>query len=336
MTIKSKLEKSQMKNFFCSDYSRQVGEEIIGSATNYQTYILVECPTPWMTEAFTSKWVPDNLRSLATEIHRSKQPIRFLLIANDESHKVQETTLLIYQKQEGLSNSYHKQEFKLPNIEQVAGVVQKWLSGETCDYQVENNITRDILICTHGSHDRCCARYGNPFFFQAKNTISDLQLDHIRIWRSSHFGGHRFAPTMIDLPEARYYGKLEQNAFKSILTKTGDIQFLNKVYRGWGILPPALQILEREIIFSQGWNWFNNKVAGKIIQQSLDNNTILAELSFKNPAGAFYTYQAKLVKDTVKTRVLKSSCHATQECVVVKYAVASLDLVERKIPSYAT
>jgi hypothetical protein len=325
-----------MQSFFCSDYSRQVGEEIIGSATNYQTYILVECPTPWMSEAFNSKWVPDNLRVLVSQVQRSKQPIRFLLIANDESHRVKETTLLIYQKQAGLSNGYRKQEFKLPNIEQVAGVVQKWLSGDnSSDYQVENNITRDILICTHGSHDQCCARYGNPFYFHAKNTISELELDHTRIWRSSHFGGHRFAPTAIDLPEARYYGKLDQDSFRSILTRTGDIQFLENVYRGWGILPPALQILEREIIFSQGWEWFDNKVAGKILQQSLDNNTMLAELSFETPAGAFYTYQAKLVKDEVKTRVLKSSCHATQECVVVKYAVASLDLVERKIPSYA-
>jgi hypothetical protein len=77
-----------MNKFFCSDYSRQIGEEIIGSATNYQTYILVECPTPWMSEAFNSKWIPDNLRVLVAEVQRSKLPIRFLLIANDDSHRV--------------------------------------------------------------------------------------------------------------------------------------------------------------------------------------------------------------------------------------------------------
>ncbi|TAE56746.1 MAG: sucrase ferredoxin [Nostocales cyanobacterium] len=324
-----------MNNFFCSDYSRQVGEEIIGSATNYQTYILVECPTPWMTEAFNSKWVPENLRDLAIKTHSSKKSIRFLLIANDESHRKKETTVLIYHKPEGLITGYQKHEFKIPKIEQVAEVVQKWLTGKNTDYQIENNITRDILICTHGSHDQCCAKYGNPFYFHAKNAISELELNHTRIWRSSHFGGHRFAPTAIDLPQARYYGKLDQDSFKAILTRTGEIQLLENVYRGWGILPNALQVLEREIIFSQGWKWFDNKVAGKILQQSLDNNTILAELSYETPNGAFYTYQSKLVKDEVKTRVIKGSCHATQECVVVKYAVASLDLVERKIPIHA-
>ncbi|MGM3304893.1 sucrase ferredoxin [Anabaena sp. WFMT] len=320
-----------MNTMFCSDYSRQIGEDIIGSATNYQTYILVECPQPWISEAFKSKWVPDNLRVLVEEVKRSKLSIQFLLIANDQSHKVEETTLLIYKKQEGLIHGYCKQEFKLPNIEQVAGVINKWLLDENLDYQVENGINRDILVCTHGSHDQCCARYGNPFYYYAKNTISDLHFDNVRIWKSSHFGGHRFAPTAIELAEGRYYGVLDHDSFKSILTRTGDIKFLNKVYRGWGILPSALQILEREIILHQGWDWFNYKVAGKILEKSLDNNTMLAELTFEKPSGSLYTYQAKLVKDPVKTQAVKSSCHATQESVVVKYAVANLYLTDREM-----
>jgi hypothetical protein len=59
----------------------------------------------------------------------------------------------------------------------------------------------------------------------------------------------------------------------------------------------------------------------------------LADLTYENPAGSLYTYQAKLVKDAMKTQVLKSSCHATQESLVVKYAVANLWLVDRKLAS---
>jgi hypothetical protein len=324
-----------MNTFFCSDYSRQAGEDIIGSATNYQTYILVECPPPWTSEAFNSKWVPENLRILIEEVKRAKLPIRFLLIANDLSHKVNQTTLLIYQKKEGLSNGYHKQEFILQNIEQVAAVVQKWLWGIGSNSEVETTATRDILVCTHGSHDKCCARYGNPFYFHATATISNLDLDNVRIWRSSHFGGHRFAPTLIDMPEGRYYGAVDGDSFTSILTRTGDIQCLQKVYRGWGILPAALQILERELILSQGWDWFNYKVAGKVLEQSLDNNTILAELSFEKTSGSLYTYQAKLVKDITKTQKLKSSCNAAQETVISKYTVASLWLTSTKVMTYS-
>ncbi|MBW4451320.1 MAG: sucrase ferredoxin [Nostoc indistinguendum CM1-VF10] len=325
-----------MNSFFCSDNSQQAGEDVIGSATNYQTYILVECPLPWTSEAFNSKWVPQNLRILVEEVKRAKVPIRFLLIANDVSHKVNHTTLLIYQKKEGLSNGYHKQEFKLGNIDQVAAVVQKWLWGISSNSEVETSATKDILVCTHGSHDKCCARYGAPFYFKITGSNADFCLDKVRIWKSSHFGGHRFAPTVIDLPEARYYGRLDVDSFRSILTRTGDIQCLNKVYRGWGILPAALQVLEKELILCNGWDWFKNKVTGKILEQSLDNKTILGELSFEQPSGSLYTYQAKLIKDETKTQQLKSSCNATRELVVTKYAMGSLWLTSSKVMSYST
>ncbi|MBD2441386.1 sucrase ferredoxin [Nostoc sp. FACHB-110] len=322
-----------MNTFFCSDYAREVGEDLIGSATNYETYILVECPPPWTTDAFNSRWVPKNLHLLVEEIHNAKLPIRFLLIANDVSHKTDQTTLLIYQKKPGLNNGYQKYEFQLPNIENVAGVVKKWLYNQTSDYQVYTDATRDILVCTHGSHDKCCARYGNPFYFHATNTISNLNLDNVRLWKSSHFGGHRFAPTAIDLPEARYYGALDQDSLTSILTRTGDIKCLAKVYRGWGILPSQLQVLEREIMLYHGWDWFNYKVSAKILEQSLDNNTFLAELSCKNADGSLYTYQATLVKDHTKSLKLKSTCNATKESLLVKYAVVNLGLISTKVLS---
>jgi hypothetical protein len=324
-----------MNTFFCADNSRELRESLIGSATNYETYILIECPPPWTSEAFNSRWVPNSLKNLVEEVRRTKLPIRFLLIANERSHRTEQTTLLIYQKQEGLSSGYQKHEFQLANIEQVAGLVKRFLWGTIPDCEIDNSFTRDILICTHGSHDKCCAKYGNPFYFQATNTIANLNLDHVRVWRSSHFGGHRFAPTAIDLPEGRYYGALEQDVFRAILTKNGDIQLFNQVYRGWGILPTAMQILEKELIIRHGWDWLNYKVAGKILEQSLDNHTMLAELTFENSSGELYAYQAKLVKDATKTIEVKSSCNAQNASIVTKYAIVSLCLTSKKVVSYS-
>ncbi len=322
-----------MNTFFCSDNSRKLGEDIIGSGSNQQTYILVECPMPWMSEAFHSKWVPDNLRILVEEVKRAKKPIKFLLIADNLSHKKDHTTLLIYQKQEGLSNGYHKREFRLENIEQAATVIKKFLWGKNPIFEVETT-ARDILVCTHGSHDQCCSRYGNPFYFHATATVADLNLKNVRLWKSSHFGGHRFAPTLIDFPEGRYYGNIDQGSFKSILTRTGDIKCLQNVYRGWGILPTSIQVLERELIFRYGWDWFNYKVAGRIIEQSADKNIIRAELTFEKPDGSLYNYQAKLVKDATKTVELKGSCNAKHDSVFAKYTVACLWLTSTNLVTY--
>ncbi len=322
-----------MDNLFCSDNSRKVGEDIIGSAANYQTYILIECPPPWASEAFNSKWVPSNLKALVEEVRRARLPIKLLLIANSLSHQVSQTKLLIYQRKEGLGSGYVKQEFSLPNIEDVAIIIKKWLWGKLPIFGLETHVTRDILVCAHGSHDRCCARYGTPFYFYASSMISDLQLDNVRIWKSTHFGGHRFAPTAIDLPEGRYYGRFEQDALKMILMRSGNIKCLNEIYRGWGILPPEIQVLERELIFRYGWDWFNYKVAGRIVEQSQDKGNILAEITFEKSDGSIYCHQAQLVKDDAKTVELKSSCGATKESVFAKYTVTSLWKASEKVVS---
>ncbi|MEO1429550.1 MAG: sucrase ferredoxin [Cyanobacteria bacterium J06633_8] len=325
-----------MKKNFCSDNSRQAGEEIIGTATNNQTYVLIECPTPWHSDAFSSRWVPENLRLLAKEAKRAKLPIKFQLIANDFSHKVDSTKLLIYHQEEVGGKGYSKREFKLENIEQAASAIKKWLWGKSVKCEIDATTTRDILVCTHGSHDRCCARYGNPFYFHAKHVISDMGLDKVRIWRSSHFGGHRFAPTMIDLPEGRYYGNLDIESFKSILTHTGDIRRFKDIYRGWGILPKSIQIVERELILRYGWDWFDYKAAGRIVEENWDKSNVFAELTLEKPDGSVYTYLAKLVKNNNKTITLKASCNATHDSVFVKYDVANMWLAARELVKVAS
>ncbi len=327
-----------MTKFFCAESSRQADEDIIGSGTNYQTYVLIESRPPWKSDAFESKFIPDNLKKLVAEIKRTKLSIRFLLINSGQLKSTHEKTkVLIYdKKKEWLSNGYTKQEFNVENFEQVAPVVRQYLSGEVPDCESEENQTRDILVCTHGSHDKCCARYGNPFYFKAVTTIFNLGLSNVRIWQASHFGGHRFAPTALDFPDGRYYGVLDQESFSSILTRTGDISCLKRVYRGWGILPTSIQVLERELIFRYGWDWFNYKVAGKIIEQNTDKSVIQAELAFEQPDGTIHTYQATLVKDESKTLRLKGSCGTTKDSEFVKYSVENLTLNSEKTSEVET
>ncbi len=321
-----------MTKFFCADFSREAGEDIIGSGSKYSTYVLIECPTPWAFEAFDSKYVPQNLKDLIAEVKRVKLSVKFLLIAPNKPKNTIGTKILIYEKQkEWISNGYRRKEFDLENIEQAAPVVRQYLKGEALTCDIEENQTRDILVCTHGSHDKCCARYGNSFYFQAVAATYDLGLSNVRIWKVSHIGGHRFAPTMIDFPDGRYYGVLEQESFRSILTRTGDITCLNRVYRGWGILPTPVQFLEREFILRYGWDWFNYKVAHRIIQENSDKSVIQVELTFEKPDCSLHRYQAELVKDENKTLRLRGSCSTTKESEFVKYSVENIHPCSEKI-----
>jgi hypothetical protein len=101
---------------------------------------------------------------------------------------------------------------------------------------------------------------------------------------------------------------------------------LNRIYRGWGILPTPLQVLERELMLRYGWDWFNYKIAHTILEQSENQDRIRAELSFEHPDGSICTYEAELVQDNGKTICLKGSCSAAKEVKFVKYAVDKLYL----------
>ena len=136
---------------------------------------------------------------------------------------------------------------------------------------------------------------------------------------------------MIDLPHGRYYGNLEHESFKSILTRTGDVKCFKDIYRGWGVLPRSIQIVERELILRYGWDWFNYKAAGRIVEESPDKSNVLAELTFEKPDGSVYSCQAKLVKNNSKTKTLKASCNAKHETVLVKYDVADMWVASRQL-----
>ncbi len=321
-----------MNTFFCADACRQADEDIIGSGTNYSVYVLIECPYPWEYNAFESRYLPENLEILMAAVKKSQLSIRFLLITQNQNQRQNNRKVLIYEKeQSSFLNGYKKYEFDLDNPEKIAPVIQKYLAGDSLDTKTQESQTRDILVCTHGSHDKCCAKYGNPFYVEAKKTIAELGLNNTRIWKASHFGGHRFAPTMIDFPDGRYYGLLNQESFQSILLRTGDIKLLNHVYRGWGILPTCIQVLERELMLRHGWEWFEYKINFLGIDINADKTLIQTQLAVLRPDASQYICQAKLVKDESKTIQLKGSCNATQESEFIKYSVSYLSCnIDRK------
>jgi hypothetical protein len=61
-----------------------------------------------------------------------------------------------------------------------------------------------FLVCTHGKHDRCCAKYGRPLYDAVRE-----QVEEGWAWQSTHVGGDRFAGNLVTLPDGVYYGRVE-------------------------------------------------------------------------------------------------------------------------------
>ncbi|MGF1518700.1 MAG: sucrase ferredoxin [Nodosilinea sp.] len=198
-----------------------------------------------------SKGIPAALRDLSEEIYDDydRYQTRFLLIHNEHLQQDNLTRVLVFRKPSGFATAYEKQEFHLDSIDDVAPLVRQVVMGEPLSATPVDLPTRDILVCTHGSRDRCCSRFGAPIYHQARKLVTELGLQNTRIWQASHIGGHRMAPTAVTFPDARYYGYLTAESLTAILTQTGDLSWVNQQYRGGRLLPWAAQYLERELLF---------------------------------------------------------------------------------------
>lgn len=52
-------------------------------------------------------------------------------------------------------------------------------------------LEKDLLLCcTHGTKDKCCAKYGYQTYKALAQTVADHQLP-FEVWESSHLGGCR-------------------------------------------------------------------------------------------------------------------------------------------------
>ncbi|MBC6430910.1 sucrase ferredoxin [Nostoc sp. HG1] len=313
-----------MQTFFCSQESRQVGEDPIATADHCKTHILIECPPPWATDAIDSKLISESLQALYQEIQEANLSANLLFIYSKKLIHKDTTRCIIYSQEEYASKGYSKKEFIFPDIASTVPLLREYLfTGHFTASSIETQ-TRDILVCTHGSQDICCARYGKPFYNQAINLVADLSLDSVRVWQVSHIGGHRFAPTIIDFPECRYYARLDQNSFASILTRTGDISYLKNTYRGWGLLPYPVQALERDMIFQYGWEWFDYKIDFQLIEQEINGSWVRVKLNFQNLNGEVRSVQADVFEDEEKAVYLIGDCSGTELEKITQYSIKNL------------
>ena len=315
-----------MDQFLCAEKSRQSGVNIIGSAPGHQIYVAIECPPPWKSYDLDSKGIPDNLRSLGEEIYDNydRYQTRFLLIHNNRLRRENCTRVLVFRKPSGFATVYEKQEFHLKDIQAVASLVRQIVMGEPGDATPVEVPSRDILVCTHGSRDRCCSRFGNPIYYQARKLVTNLALEHTRIWQTSHIGGHRMATTAIDFPSARYYGYLDADSLRSVLTHSGDIHCMATIYRGWGLLPWAAQVLEKQLLLTHGWDWLNYSVTATVLNHNDEESFNQVELTCKLPGDEQQTYQADVVADESSTVQLRDSCASEIFSSVTPYLIHNL------------
>ncbi|MGF1521431.1 MAG: sucrase ferredoxin [Leptolyngbyaceae cyanobacterium] len=283
---------------FCSVVSQNNGEDPIGTAGTYDRWLMVELPLPWTEKSLRDNSQVQQILGLVKELYIAGVRVRPMAIAPDREYShPRHIRVLYYYRPAELFAQFEKQEFLVPDSELntliTALLRQSEDLSQFATYRQDTRHIREILVCTHGNIDVACSRFGYPIYkklrdeyadkaefripnSESRRTVSFPQgisnsflplssLTSLRVWRCSHFGGHQFAPTLVDLPFGRFWGHLQPEILATLIYSTGSVSSLRRFYRGWSGVSRFEQIVERELWMQYGWHWLNYCKMGKTL-----------------------------------------------------------------------
>jgi hypothetical protein len=114
-----------------------------------------------------------------------------------------------------------------------------------------NRVT-DLLVCTHGSRDTCCGSRGTRLWQELTEG-----LDGIQVWRTSHLGGHRFAPTVLTFPDGCYWAHLDRSLVTALVERRIPAARAVEHLRGCAAFTPAVQVADGAALADRGWTWLD-------------------------------------------------------------------------------
>lgn len=234
----------------CSVQTTQLGEQPAGSAGFARRVVLVELPLPWPKKI-------DQHALLADVDFSSDKTVKILGIRSNESTRLDRHRVICWEATTPF-RGFERTETVVERS-QLGQVLRSLFSDgpRAIEGAADTDPTvQDLLLCTHGTRDRCCGRLG---------TLLHLELDgafgpNVRVWRTSHTGGHRFAPTGIHFPHGTTWSYLTAELTVAIVEQSVDTQRLGAHYRGnLGIDGRAAQIAEAAVFLDHGWTWLDSE-----------------------------------------------------------------------------
>lgn len=203
---------------------RDVGEPLAGTAPQARLWVLLEQPGPWGRDAVVESHLDSDV-GRALQAWAKPHPVRLGLIRRpgrhaDDGRTLAQRTALIARCDPG--NQWLRELTITDPRELLDQDVGQLLNEETTVSQVEPV----IAVCTNAKRDQCCALYG-------RDVAHALAVERDgQVWETSHLGGHRFAPTLVSLPDGYLFGGPDAT------------QFTTKASRGRSTLAPHAQVAE--------------------------------------------------------------------------------------------
>lgn len=237
----------------CADVSRAAGEDPIGTAPHWQEVTVLELDVPvWARVRDSAGWTPEQreaMERLGEKVKAQGQGFGLLMSAPQRLRnplRVRHYTLG--------AGGYSRQDYALdvPQTEWARGLTDTLLEPGRLSAWEKLPVPDgpDYHVCTHGTIDASCGRYGVPVF-------AALQQAGLRGWRTGHFGGHRFAATAVELPSGMVWAHLTPELALKVARREVSPAEVRLNMRGFAGVKGLAQILDRELLLRHGWEWLD-------------------------------------------------------------------------------
>lgn len=204
---------------FCCDQSQAAGEPIAGSAvTSTDVWIVLEYDHAWCGKAVPESDLPEPVKQQLLTWQADIAGARVQLIRGhrDVSRPGKVTFFVgVSALPRGTLVRFDLEDHADVVDLDVPGIVEALRAGDSVP-RAEVVQRPVVLVCTNGKRDRCCAKWGMPLYSAL------AQQPQIDCWQTTHLGGHRFAPTLLTLPDGICYGRVELADAAPLATAIAD------------------------------------------------------------------------------------------------------------------
>ncbi len=273
----------------CSPWTYAQGVDPIGSAGTFDQLLLVEWPLPWPADV-------GEIPALA-EVAADPRARLMTVVPRPDDEEADELVRVVHHQRVG-THRFAGVDHRLP-----AGDVPTLLAALLDEPDrpqhawptAVGDAPTEVLVCGHGRRDPCCGRWGTLLHVELAARATD-----VRVWRCSHTGGHRFAPTAITLPDGRAWAYADADLIEGVVARTADVARLAAHHRGCLALDMWAQVAERALFTRFGWEWLDGEVTAARTTVATDGQSARVELEWQSGDGI----PGRAEADVEVTRVL--------------------------------
>lgn len=308
MSQPSATRDPELLDRLCSVVAAATEQDPIGSGSALTRLMVAEVPTPWTDALYVSDaegTIPQRMRAVQVDvfqkmraaggtekIFQSGYPAFYGIAPDREWSRPGQRRILLAVRQPGAAAGFEMAEYLFP-IDSLAAVEMTRAYFEAPEhldvfdeYRSDLEPRREFFVCTHGHVDICCARFGVPLYQQARKS------SEVRAWRTTHFGGHRFAPTAWEFPSGYKWAFLDSEATGHVLKRDIEPAELSSRVRGWSGIHVRAQIVDREGLNHFGWDWLDYRRSAEILADGGDEGPWEVRLDYESPAGERGSFHA--------------------------------------------